>query len=54
MNATAERYCTVSESIIESCKEVKRMREGILPKRSLQDLWNNIEKWKSEDEGTEE
>jgi len=51
MNATVERYCTVSESLIESCKEVKLMREGKLPKHSLQDLWKNIEKWKSDDEG---
>lgn len=32
-----ERYCTVEESMIESFKEVKLMREGKLPKRSWQD-----------------
>lgn len=50
MNAIAERPYTITESIIESCKEVKLMREGKRPKNSLQDLWNNIEKWKSDDE----
>lgn len=44
------RPCTISESIIESCKEVKSMREGRTPKRSLNELFANIEKWSKEEE----
>lgn len=33
-----ERYCTIQESIIESFKEVKLMREGKLPKKSWKDF----------------
>ena len=29
-----ERPCTISESIMQSCKEVKNMREGKTPKQS--------------------
>ena len=43
--ANLERPCTISESIMQSCKEVKNMREGKTPKRSLNDLFANIEKW---------
>lgn len=35
-----ERYCTIQESIIESFKEVKLMREGKLPKKSWRDFMN--------------
>lgn len=38
-----ERPCTITESIIQSCKEVKAMREGKSPKRNLNDLFANIE-----------
>ena len=41
--ANLERPCTISESIMQSCKEVKNMREGKTPKRSLSDLFANIE-----------
>lgn len=44
------RPCTISESIIESCKEVKNMRESRTPKRSLNELFANIEKWSKEEE----
>ena len=44
------RPCTISESIIESCKEVKNMREGRIPKRSLSELFVNIDKWSKEEE----
>ena len=43
------RPCTISESIMQSCKEVKNMREGKTPKRSLNDLFTNIEKWSKEE-----
>lgn len=45
-----ERPCTISESIMQSCKEVKNMREGRIPKRSLNELFANIEKWSQEEE----
>ena len=48
--ANLERTCTISESIMQSCKEVKNMREGKSPKRSLNDLFANIEKWSKEEE----
>lgn len=48
--ANLERPCTISESIMQSCKEVKSMREGKIPKRSLNDLFENIEKWSKEEE----
>lgn len=48
--ANLERPCTISESIMESCKEVKNMREGKIAKRSLDDLFANIEKWSKEEE----
>lgn len=52
MNATINqaRPYTVSESITQACKEVKNMREGRTPKRSLNDLFTNIEKWSKEEE----
>ena len=48
--AKLDRPCTISESIMQSCKEVKNMREGKTPKRSLNDLFANIEKWSKEEE----
>jgi len=47
--SAAMRPCTISESIMQSCKEVKNMREGKTPKRSLNDLFTNIEKWSKEE-----
>lgn len=46
----SKRPCTISESIMQSCKEVKSMREGKIPKRSLNDLFANIEKWSKEED----
>ena len=48
--ANLERPCTISESIMQSCKEVKNMCEGKTPKRSLNDLFASIEKWSKEKE----
>lgn len=44
-----KRPCSVSESIIQSCKEVKGMREGVIPERSLRELFDNIEEWSREE-----
>lgn len=55
MNVAANRYCPISESIIESCKEIKLMHEGKKKKNSLQDLWNNVDAWiKENDKETDE
>ena len=50
-NMTIEqtRPCTISESIIQSCKEMKSMRKGRMPKRSLSELFENIERWSKEE-----
>ncbi len=48
--ADLERPCTIAGSIMRSCKEVKSMREGRTPKRSLNDLFANIERWSNEEE----
>jgi len=48
MNQT--RPCTITESVIQSCKEVKSMREGSTLKRSLNELYANIEKWEKEEQ----
>ena len=44
-----QRPRTISESIIQSCKEVVAMREGKILKRSLDELFLNIEKWVTEE-----
>ena len=44
-----KRYCSVEESIRESFKEIKLIREGKREKNSLDDLWKQIEEWKKED-----
>ena len=46
MNIVTERYCTVRESLIESCKEMKLIREGKLPKKTWQELRKEIKEMK--------
>ena len=46
---TYSRPCTVSESIVRSCREVKRMSTGQVPKRSLEDLFSKIDEWTNEE-----
>ena len=50
MNATVEvkRPCSVSESIEQACIEVKMMREGKAPKKSLDKLFADIAEWGKE------
>lgn len=48
MNATAERPCSISESIVQSCKEVNLMREGKQPKKTWKELREELKKMKSE------
>lgn len=42
MSPSIERYCTIEESIKESAKEVKLMREGKLPKRNWRDMFKEL------------
>ena len=44
------RYCTVRESLEDSLKEVKEIREGKREGMTLDDLFNNIDKWCGEEE----
>lgn len=44
-----KRPCSISESIIESCKEIKLMQEGKLPKKSWDDLKEELKKIKDEE-----
>ena len=46
---STKRYCSVKTSLKQSLKEVKLMRDGRIPERSLDDLFANIEKWTNED-----
>lgn len=52
MNVTIsdQRPCTISESIIQSCKEVKKMREEQIPKKNLTKLFSDINDWAKEEE----
>ncbi len=43
------RYCTVRESLEDSLKEVKEIREGKRTAMTLDDLFNNIDKWNQEE-----
>jgi len=46
--AMVERYCTISESLIKSSKEVKLMRTKDLPKKSWAALKAELKKIKEE------
>lgn len=43
------RYCTVRESLEDSLKEVKEIREGKRQGMSLDELFDNINKWCEEE-----
>ncbi len=45
-----KRYCSIEESIIESCKEINLMRKGLLPEKTLDDLWAELDKLEKESE----
>lgn len=44
------RYCTVRESLEDSLKEVKEIREGKRKGMTLDDLFDNIDKWCNEED----
>lgn len=39
-----ERYISIEESIIQSCKEIKLMQAGLMPKRTWDELKAELEK----------
>ena len=45
------RHCTIKESIEDSLKEVKDIREGKKQGMSLDELFDKIDKWSKEDRG---
>jgi hypothetical protein len=45
-----KRYCTVEESLIESCKQMKLMREGKIPKKTWKECREEWKKWADEDD----
>ena len=49
MTMEQTRPCTISESIIQFCKEMKSMRESRMPKRFLSELFENIEERSKEE-----
>lgn len=49
MDALVERYCPVSESLEESLKEMKLMREGKLPKKSWREMFKELKDEDKED-----
>lgn len=44
------RYCTVRESLEDSLKEVKEIREGKRQGMTIDDLFDNIDKWCAEED----
>lgn len=46
-SVTTSRPCTVADSITQSCREVRKMRDSKIPERSLDQLFSDIEKWRS-------
>ena len=45
----AVRYCTVRKSLEDSLKEVKEIRDGRKSALTLDGLFRNIDKWRSEE-----
>jgi len=43
MNTVVERHCTIEQSLIESCKQMKLIREGKLKAKSWRELFKEIE-----------
>jgi hypothetical protein len=49
MNATIQRPCSISESLVQSCKEVQLIREGKLPKKTWKELKEELKNLKNEE-----
>lgn len=43
MDAVVERYCPISESLEESLKQMKLIREGKLPKKTWKDFKKELQ-----------
>ena len=44
-SVTTSRPCTITDSITQSCQEVRKMRDGKIPEKSLDHLFSDIEQW---------
>lgn len=44
-----DRYISIEESIIQSCKEVKLMQAGLMPKHTWDELKSELQKEFAED-----
>ena len=44
-SVTTSRPCTIADSITQSCQEVRKMRDGKIPEKSLDQLFSDIEQW---------
>lgn len=49
MESNVSRPCSVSESIVNSFREVALMRAGKAEKPALEELFKNIREWVKED-----
>lgn len=49
-NKNSERYCSVQESIIESLKQVTKMRNGTMPLKTWKELKNELQQMKTEED----
>ena len=38
-SVTASRPCTITDSITQSCQEIRKMRDGKIPEKSLDQLF---------------
>jgi phage terminase large subunit-like protein len=44
-SVTTSRPCTITDSITQSCQEVRKMRDGKILEKSLDQLFSDIEQW---------
>ena len=49
MDITVERYCSITESLEESLRQMKLIREGKLPKKTWKEFKKEIEGQDSND-----
>ncbi|MBE6743686.1 MAG: hypothetical protein E7569_05585 [Ruminococcaceae bacterium] len=42
------RYCSIPDSLIQSCKEVKKIRAGKLPKKTWKELRDELKALKDD------
>ena len=44
-SVTTSRPCTITDSLTQSCQEIRKMRDGKIPEKSLDHLFSDIEQW---------